>query len=215
MAALATDNFHIPKNYLKSCQRLFVISVKAGGLCACLKFLWGGQFTLLFPSPERSHKPGTAWTAGWQFTMLSKQGEWVQKPCATRPALWRKNRTMTDQCPTFTLGEFFTNTFQEIYHREHPKCGCATLKSILTMYLESIYRERCPLCGTTSWLSQIHPTLQKFCEIPSSKICLLPLDHKGLLFWGLLTSCACYHIFKARNSSAVHRWHCWPKSCWF
>lgn len=50
-----------------------------------------------------------------------------------------------------------------------------------------------------SWLSQIHPTLQNFSEIPSSKICLLPLDHKGLLLWGLLTSCTCYHVFKSQE----------------
>lgn len=71
------------------------------------------------------------------------------------------------------------------------------LKPILTMYLGSIYWERCPLCGRTSWLSQIRPALLKCCEIPSSKIRLLPL--KGLLLLCLLTSCSYYHVFKSQH----------------
>lgn len=71
----------------------------------------------------------------------ASKGGWVQKPHATRPALWRKNRTMMNQCPAFMLGEFFTNIFQESYHREHPKCGCVMLKPILTIWNPSTEKD--------------------------------------------------------------------------
>lgn len=45
---------------------------------------------------------------------------------------------------------------------------------------------------------QIRPALQKYCEIPSSKRCLFPLDHTGLLVWCLFTDFSYYHIFKSR-----------------
>lgn len=59
---------------------------------------------------------------------------------------------------------------------------------------------------------QIWPALQKCCEIPSSKTCWFPFDHKGLLAWCLFTSFSQSHIFKSWDLRAVHSSLCWAKS---